>query len=100
MKFLYSTLLLLALAVPAYAQQTAVTLMPLTQSTQFMNRVLFQIVLTAPLIEVEATAYTPSGGDTHPSTPACHTLRANLAAAIARDPSSYARVFADHLVTS
>lgn len=87
-------------SVGLFAQQTAVTLMPLTQSAQFLNRVTFQIVLTAPLIEVEAVAYTPAGGDTHPSTPACHTLRANLAAAISRNPSGYALIFADHLVTS
>src|SRR5665213_4139669 len=100
MKYLYLVLLLLLVTVPAYAQQTAVTVMPLTQSNQFMNRVRFQIVLTSPLIEVEATAYAPAGGDTHPSTPACHTLRANLAAAIARSPDDYVRVFAEHLVTS
>src|ERR1700676_2666260 len=54
-------------AAPVYAQQPSVTFMPLAASPQFQNRVVFNIVQTAPLIEVEATAYTPAGGDTHPS---------------------------------
>jgi hypothetical protein len=104
MKILIRSLLLILLlgfATPVFAQAlSAVQVMPLTTSQQFLNRVTFQIVLEAPLVEVEASAYTPAAGDTHPSTEACHTLRANLAASIARNPSGYALIFALHLVTT
>lgn len=98
-----AALLILVLGLPTLAQSqtlTSVQVMPLTTSQQFLNRVTFQIVLASPLIEVEAVAYSPASGDTHPATAACHTLRANLAAAIARNPSGYALIFALHLVTS
>lgn len=100
MKRLVLVCALLLVATPVFAQQPSVTFMPLTGSTQFLNRVQFNIVQTAPLIEVEAQAYTPAGGDTHPSTPACHTLRAQLAANVARTPSAYAAVFAAHLAAN
>lgn len=90
----------LVVATPAFAQQPSVTFMPLASSTQFLNRVQFNIVQTAPLIEVEAQAYTPAGGDTHPSTAACHTLRAKLAASVAGNPTSYQAVFAAHLIVN
>lgn len=92
--------ILLMTATSALAQLTAVQAMPLVQSTQFLNRVTFQIVLAAPLIEVEAVAYSPASGDTHPASAACHTARARLAASVAQNPSGYAMIFAIHLVTS
>lgn len=91
---------LLLIASPVFAQQPSVSFMPLTGSTQFLNRVQFNIVQTAPLIEVEAQAYTPAGGDTHPSTAVCHSLRVQLAANVARSPSAFAPVFAAHLVVN
>lgn len=100
MKRLLLTIALLLLAAPAFAQQPSVTFEPLVGSTQFLNRVQFNIVQTAPLIEVEVQAYTPAGGDTHPSTALCHTYRAQLAANVARSPDAYAKVFAEHLVVN
>lgn len=100
MKRLVLTIALLLLSAPVFAQQPSVTFMPLTGSTQFLNRVQFNIVQTAPLIEVEVQAYTPASGDTHPSTAACHSLRASLAANVARSPNVYAAVFAAHLVVN
>lgn len=100
MKRLLFALTLTLLAAPVCAQQPSVTYMPLTTSTQFLNRVQFNIVQTAPLIQVEAQTYTPAGGDTHPSTAACHTLRVQLAASVARNPASYAGIFAAHLAVN
>jgi hypothetical protein len=90
----------MALATPVWAQQPSVTYMPLTQSQQFLNRVIFNIVQTAPLIEVEAANYTPAGGDTHPATAACHSKRAILAAGVASHAQDFALVFAQNLVTT
>jgi hypothetical protein len=84
----------------AFAQQTSVTYEPLTQSSEFLNRIAFQIVLAAPAIETEAQNYTPASGDTHPSTAVCHSARAALAANVAKNPSGYALIFAEHIVTS
>lgn len=100
MKRLFLALSMLVLARPAFAQQPSVTFMPLVASTQFLNRVQFNIVQTAPLVQVEAQAYTPASGDTHPSTAVCHTLRAQLAASVARSPSAYAPIFAAHLLVN
>jgi hypothetical protein len=83
-------LLAAAAAVPV-AAQNAVTFMPLFGSAQFTNRVTYQIVLAAPVIETEAVA---------PNTPACHTARAQLAAQVMRYPWQYAPVFATALITS
>lgn len=87
-------------AVPVWAQQTSVALMPLIQSTQFTNRVTFQVILAAPAIETESVAYTPASGDTHPSTASCHTLRVKLAAAVSQNPLGYAQTFALHVITT
>lgn len=99
-KILIALAIILICAVGLAAVETSVTFFPLTLSQQFRNRVTWTIAFTAPLIQVEATNYTPAAGDTHPSTPACHTLRATLAATVARNPDSYAPIFAAHLVTS
>lgn len=99
-RLLFALALVLALPLAAQAQQTSVTYMALAGSNQFLNRVTFQIVLAAPLVEVEAVAYTQPSGDTHPVNAACHTLRANLARAVSQSPSSYASIFAVHLITS
>jgi hypothetical protein len=82
------------------AQTTSVTYEPLTTSTEFLNRIAFQIVLAAPAIETEAQNYTPASGDTHPSTASCHSLRAALAANVSKNPSGYALIFSEHIVTS
>lgn len=86
-------LFVLAGALTAAAVENSVTFMPLTQSTQFTNRVAYIIAMEAPVIETEA--------QTGSYTAACHTLRANLAASVARNPADFsARVFATHLVTN
>lgn len=90
---------LLIVSAATLSAQTSVTYMPLTGSAQFQNRILFQILLAAPLIEVEAAAYTPAGGDTHPASAACHSLRAALAANVSKNPTGYALIFAQHVVT-
>lgn len=103
MKKLLRTLAVLAVvlfAVPCFAQQTSVVYMPLVTSPQFLNRVVFQITLETPLVQVEAVAYTPASGDTHPATPTCHTARVQLAQSVARNPAAYASIFAIHLVTT
>ena len=99
-RLLFTLSVLLVLPLAAQAQQVSVTYMALAGSNQFLNRVTFQIVLEAPLIEVEAVAYTQASGDTHPVNAACHTLRANLARAVSQNPSAYAGIFALHLITS
>lgn len=71
---------------------TSQTYSPLTQSSLFQSRVTFIITTEAPVILTEAT--------TGSYTAACHTLRANLAASVARNPASYAPIFAAHLVTN
>ncbi len=100
MKRLLFTLILSFAAVSASAQQTSVTFMPLATSPLFQSRVTYNIVLAAPLVETEAATYTQPAGDTHPVTATCHSLRVQLAVAVARNPSSYAQIFAVHLVTS
>lgn len=100
MKRLGLVVLFVLVALPVSAQQTSVTYMPLIASAQFVGRVQFNIVQTVPLIEVEAQAYTPAGGDTHPSTAVCHSLRAQLAANVARSPNTYAGIFTAHLVVN
>lgn len=74
------------------AADTSQTYGPLAQSPVFRMRVSFIIVTQAPVILTEAQTGT--------YTAACHTLRANLAAAVARNPDGYAPVFASHLVTN
>jgi len=81
--------LLLAVGLSADTSQTYA---PLAQSAQFQMRVTFIITTEAPVILTEAA--------TGSYTAACHTLRANLAAAVARNPQSYAPIFASHLVTN
>lgn len=73
---------------------TSQTYGPLKDSPAFRLRVTFLIVQTAPVILTEATT-----NSTPPNTydAGCHTLRANLAAAVARNPDSYTGVFASHL---
>ncbi len=92
-RILLGILVALGLAASASAVENSVTFMPLTLSTQFLNRVTFIIAMEAPVIEIEA--------QTGSYTAACHTLRANLAAAVARNPSDFSgRVFATHLVAN
>lgn len=101
-RIFYLALIALAfLGGTAFAQQTSVTYMPLTQSAQFLSRVTYNIVLTAPSIELEAQSYTAAPGDSHPVTNACHTLRAQMAAAIMHGNSgNFTPFFALALVTN
>jgi hypothetical protein len=100
-KALFTVAIILSFSTISYAQTlTSVQVMPLTQSQQFLNRVEFQILLAAPSIETEIVAYTPAGGDTHPSSASCHSARALLAANVSKYPSGYPQVFALHIVTS
>jgi len=71
---------------------TSQTYGPLTQSPVFRLRVQFITAQQAPVVLTEAA--------TGSYTAACHTLRANLAAALARNPQAYVDVFAAHLVTN
>lgn len=89
---LFACLCVLGSVVSALAQQASVTYTPLTGSTQFLNRVTYILVQQAPVVETEAA--------TGAYTAACHTLRANLAADLARHPGNYAPVFASHLVAN
>lgn len=93
--------LILLLPLSVFAQTlSSVTVVPLTQSQQFLNRILFQILLAAPPISIEVVAYTPAAGDTHPASAACHSKRAALAAAVGQNPSAYVLIFAQHIVTT
>lgn len=65
--------------------ENSLTYGPLAQSPQFRLRVSYALVEEAPVVLSEANSV------------AGHTVRANLAAAVARDPNSYAPVFATHL---
>ena len=80
------------LASVALLADTSQTYGPLSGSPAFQSRVTFIITQEAPVILTEAQTGT--------YTAACHTLRANLAAQVARNPSSYAPIFASHLVTN
>lgn len=71
---------------------TSQTFSPLILSTQFLNRVTFIVTTETPVILTEAA--------TGSYTAACHTLRANLAASVAKNPSAYSTIFAAHLVTN
>lgn len=90
-KILFVTIFL-ACANAVSAQQTSVTYMPLTNSQQFQNRIAFNILLTAPVIETEAAG---TGGSN-----ACHTARAQLAAAVMRSPTQYITIFSLVIVTT
>lgn len=92
MKRVLLALLLLLLATPLFAQQNSITYMPLVYSQRFTDRVTYSITQQAPVVLTEAA----TGTYTAP----CHTLRATLAAAIARGPQSYTVIFAAHLVTN
>lgn len=85
-------LVFVLLSASAFAVENSNTFMPLTNSQTFVNRVTYIIAMEAPVIEVEAA--------TGSYTAACHTLRANLAASVARGPQSYASIFAAHLATN
>jgi hypothetical protein len=85
----------------AQAVENSVIYMPLIQSPQFISRVTYSMVMAAPAIELEAAAYTPASGDTHPVTAACHTLRAQMAAQILHGNSgNFAPFFALRLVAT
>jgi hypothetical protein len=93
MKTRFSLAVLLALVVSAaLVADTSQTFGPLTQSPVFRLRVQFITAQQAPVVLTEAA--------TGSYTAACHTLRANLAAALARNPQAYVDVFAAHLVTN
>ena len=91
-QLLFVVLLMCLCVGPLMAVENSVTFGPLIQSARFHLRVTYIITQQAPVIETEAA--------TGSYTAACHTLRANLAAAIARNPDSYAPIFAAHLVTN
>lgn len=85
-------LLVLSSGVVLFAQQNSVTYMPLVGSARFTDRVTYIIAQQAPVIETEPATGTYSA--------TCHTLRANLAADVARRPANYAPVFAVHLTAN
>ncbi len=74
--------------------------MPLVQSATFTNRVQYILAMQAPVVQVEAVAYTQPTGDTHPVSAACHTRRVNLATLVVVGPSSYAPVFSVFLASN
>lgn len=92
LKKLSLALIVAVLASVGLSADTSQTYGPLSQSAQFRSRVTFIITTQAPVVLTEAA--------TGSYTAACHTLRANLAAAVARNPDSYAPIFAAHLVTN
>jgi hypothetical protein len=91
LRFASAVVLALLLAGIAVSADTSQTYAPLKGSPLFQSRVAWTIAFTSPVILTEAAtgSYTAS----------CHTLRANLAAAVARNPDAYAPIFASHLVT-
>lgn len=91
-KILYGSLVALVLASTSLVADTSQTYGPLAQSPLFRMRVSFIIATEAPVILTEAA--------TGSYTAACHTLRAGLAAGVARNPDGYAPVFASHLITN
>ena len=92
MKKLLLLLLFLTCAAPVSAQQNSNIYMPLVSSPTFTARVQYVLAQQVPTVLTEA--------QTGSYTAACHTLRANLAASIARSPASSAPVFAVHLATN
>jgi hypothetical protein len=90
-RFLFALAVAVLCAVGLSAD-TSQTYGPLTQSPTFLSRVQFITVQQAPVVLTEAATGT--------YTAACHTLRANLASAVARNPATYRDVFAAHLVTN
>lgn len=90
----------LLLSSTLWAVENSLTFGPLAQSPTFRSRVIYIIVQQAPVVQVEAVAYTPPVGDTHTSTAACHTKRAALGASVAANPDTFAPVFASHLTTN
>ena len=86
------TLVLGLLGIALLCAQNAVTFMPLLNSAQFLERVTYQMVLAAPVIETEAAtgSYTAS----------CHSLRARLAVQVMQAPPAFTPVFGTALVTS
>lgn len=86
------TLALLVLLPAASFAQSSITFTPLMYAQRFTDRVTFILATQSPVVEVEAA----TGTYTAP----CHTLRATLAAAVARAPQSYTSVFAAHLVAN
>lgn len=82
------------------AVENSVTFMPLLNSAQFRDRVAFIIATQAPVIQIEATAYTQPGGDTHTSSIDCHKKRVDLAARVGGNPVGYQAIFGVHLVTN
>lgn len=83
-------------SVSLLAVEPSVTYMPLTQSAQFQQRVIFNIALMAPVVETEGAL--TNGTITY--TASCHTKRANLAASVAANPAAWQSVFAANLVTN
>lgn len=92
MKRLLCVLLMLGVSGSAFAVENSITYMPLTRSDRFNDRVAYILTMEAPVIEAEAATGT--------YTAACHTLRANLAASVARGPQGYVPIFSVHLVTN
>lgn len=89
MKRTILTLALIAAAtVGLFAVENSNTFMPLVQSPVFTARVQYVLAQEAPVIMAESGAIT------------CHTARAALAVSIAKNPASYAAVFAVFLATN
>lgn len=80
--------------------ENSLTYGPLAASQTFCNRVAYILAMQAPVVQVEAVAYAQPNGDPHVPSAAKHTLRATLAAQVARNPEAYAVVFAVHLATN
>lgn len=82
----------LLMAASVLCVENSNTYSPLLNSATFTNRVTYITVQEAAVIETEA------GTGTY--TAPCHTLRAGLAASLARGPQAYTPVFAAHLITN
>lgn len=93
MKKLCVAILITALTgVSLGAAENSAVFMPLVQSALFTNRVQYVLAQEAPVVLTEA--------QTGSYTATCHTLRAALAVAIAKNPAGYANVFAVFLATN
>jgi hypothetical protein len=84
---------LLALVGVGLSADTSQTYGPLASSAQFQMRVAFALAQQSAVVLTEAqTAVSPN-----PYNAPCHSLRTALAAQVARNPQSYAPIFAQHL---
>lgn len=101
MRKLVAVVILVVLGLsPAFATENSLVFGPLTRSATFVGRVSYILAQQAPVVQVEAVAYSQPGGDTHTPSAICHSKRVVLSAAVAANPDNYAGVFASHLVAN